>query len=84
MPQLAYIIDIQDHMQFQALLWRQSSRLLLWMPFNRVFWGFLLQGKDFVSFKLVICTSQAKDCSAGMRRLKVTTGTLSLAFSLLY
>lgn len=45
---------------------------------------FLLQGKDFVSFKLVICTSQAKDCSAGMRRLKVTTGTLSLAFSLLY
>lgn len=49
MPQLAYIIDIQDHMQFQALLWRQSSGLLLWMPFNRVFWGFLLQGKDFVS-----------------------------------
>lgn len=71
-------------MQFQVLLWRQSSRLILWMPFNRVFWVFLLQAKDFVSFKLVICISQAKDCSAGTRRLKVITGTLSLAFTPLY
>lgn len=46
-----------------------------------VFWVFfLLQGKDFISFKLVICFSQAKDCSAGMRRLKVTTGTFSLLY----
>lgn len=74
----------QIFMQFQALLWRQTSGLLFWMPFKRVFWGFFATGKDFISFKLVICISQAKDCSAGMRRLKVTTGTLSLAFSLLY